>query len=368
MNTYTVLFSGGGTAGHLYPALTLADTLKKKSPGLYTLFVGTGRPVERKIIEKSGENYIIIHVEGLKGKGLSALKSMLLLPGALWKSSRVLKKAEPDLAVGMGGYSSGPVLLAAAWRRIPTLIMEQNLHPGFTNRLLLPWIKKAVVAFEESLPEFKGKGIFLGNPVRKAFYDLPSKSRNERLSLFVFGGSQGSHFINEKVVNSLPQLKKYQNTLRIAHQTGSNELDWVRNSYLREGFDDAEIFSFLHDMPGQFEKTDLMVCRAGATTVAELIASRKPALLIPFSRAAENHQEENARVLERAGGALVLRENNFTVEAFTGTIIDFIHHPDKLDQMEHNLSALRVQNPAEQIADLCFQLMSSGNRKEKQPR
>ncbi len=364
MNTPTVLFSGGGTAGHLYPALTLADALKKKSPGLHTLFVGTGRPIEKEIIEKSGEDYVVIPIEGLKGKGMAALKSICLLPGALWKSQRILKKFKPNVAVGMGGYSSGPVLLAAAWKHIPTLIMEQNLHPGFTNRMLLPWVDKAVVAFEESLPEFKGKGVVLGNPVREAFYNLPSKSRNDRLHLLVFGGSQGSHFINKKMRQSLSQLKKVKNNLRILHQTGAEDLTWVREMYRQEGFTEAESVSFLHDMPRMFEKTDLVVCRAGATTIAELIAARKAALLIPFAQAAENHQEQNARVLERAGGAIVLREDDFTVEAFVSKIIDFIHHPNKLDQMENNLDTLRIENPADRIADLCFQLMS-GNQKEK---
>ncbi|MFO7867079.1 MAG: undecaprenyldiphospho-muramoylpentapeptide beta-N-acetylglucosaminyltransferase [Candidatus Aminicenantes bacterium] len=364
MKTRTVLFSGGGTAGHLYPALTLAAALKKRDPRLQTLFVGTGRPVEREILEKSGEPYITLRLKGLKGKGLSALKSLFLLPGALWKSLRILRQVQPDLAVGMGGYSSGPVLLAASWKRIPAMIMEQNLHPGLTNRLLLPRVHKAVAAFEESLPEFKGKGVFLGNPVRDAFYELPPKTRNEHLSLFIFGGSQGSHFINKKMVESLPLLKIFKNQLHISHQTGPDDLSWVEDGYRGAGFGDAQIFSFSHDMPGQFQKTDLVMCRAGATTIAELIAARKAAVLIPFSKASESHQEQNARVLEKAGGALILREEDFTVESFTETIADFIHHPDKLNQMERNLESMRIQNPAERIADLCFRLMS-GKEKEK---
>jgi UDP-N-acetylglucosamine--N-acetylmuramyl-(pentapeptide) pyrophosphoryl-undecaprenol N-acetylglucosamine transferase len=364
MSTGTILFSGGGTAGHLYPALTVSKKLKEKKAGLQSVFVGTGRPVERKILKKSGEEYLILHLEGLKGKGLSALKSLLLLPGALWKSFAILRRLQPELAVGMGGYSSGPVLLAAAWKRIPTLIMEQNLHPGFTNRLLLPWVKKAVVAFEESLPEFKGKGVFLGNPVREAFYNLPSKPREEQLSVFVFGGSQGSHFINQKMVESLPGLEEYKEKLHFIHQTGPRDLDWVKTSYLDTGFTDAHVFSFSHDMPELFAKADLVVCRAGATTIAELTTARKASLLIPFSLAAENHQEQNARVLARVGGALILREDDFTVSAFTGTIIDFIRHPEKLDRMERSLEALQVQHPAERIADLCIQLISE-NQKEK---
>jgi UDP-N-acetylglucosamine--N-acetylmuramyl-(pentapeptide) pyrophosphoryl-undecaprenol N-acetylglucosamine transferase len=190
MKARKVIISGGGTGGHLYPALAVGEKLKERDPSIEIFFVGSSRHLEKNIMERYKANFIPLKIEGLKGKGLKTLKSLALLPYGFLKSLFILFRIRPALVIGVGGYSSGPIVLLASWSRIPTLIMEQNLKPGLTNRLLLPWVRKAVVAFESSLLYFKGKGHVTGNPTREEFHSLPKKERNHRLSLLIFGGSQ----------------------------------------------------------------------------------------------------------------------------------------------------------------------------------
>jgi UDP-N-acetylglucosamine--N-acetylmuramyl-(pentapeptide) pyrophosphoryl-undecaprenol N-acetylglucosamine transferase len=189
-----IIISGGGTAGHIHPALAVGKKLMEKDPGCSLTFVGSTRLLEKRIMAHYKAHFIPLHIEGIKGRGIKILRSLLLLPWSFLKSSMVLLRTKPDLVIGVGGYSSGPIVLLASWFRIPTLIMEQNILPGLTNRVLRRWVKTAVVSFEKSLPYFKGKGVFIGNPVREEFYKLTPKERNGWLTLLIFGGSQGSHF------------------------------------------------------------------------------------------------------------------------------------------------------------------------------
>jgi len=244
--------------------------------------------------------------------------------------------------------------------KTPTLILEQNVFPGFTNRTLIPRIQKAVVAFEGSLSHFKGKGVFLGNPARPEFYALHPKKRNSKLSLLIFGGSQGSHFLNTNITSTLPLLEDKKNDLKIYHQTGSSDFEWVRQAYSKNGFHDVEVAPYFYDMPNYFQKSDLVISRAGATTLAELIASHKAALLIPFAKATDNHQVQNALELKKVGGAEIILESEFTPEYFAKIIIDLIDNKDNLDRMEKNLASLKKENSAENISKLCWALMENG--------
>lgn len=364
MTVKRIIISGGGTAGHIYPALAVGKKILEKAPGCSLTFVGTRRPLEKRIMERAGVPFIPLRIEGLKGRGLKALRAALLLPFALLKSLALLVRIRPDLVIGVGGYSAGPIVLLASWMGIPTLIMEQNTRPGMTNRLLSRWVRKAVVAFESSLPYFRGKGVFIGNPVRESFYTLPPKPRNNRLSVLVFGGSQGSHFLNKGMRDALPYLRKERHRLRIFHQTGDRDLLWIEEGYAREGFQDVTVAPYFEDMDAYFQKADLVISRAGASTIAELIASRKASVLIPFSQATDDHQLWNARELEKVHGAVVLREEEFDPRVFAEKILDFLDHKDRLDAMEKNLSALRTENVAEKIVDECFRLMNA-NYQEK---
>jgi UDP-N-acetylglucosamine--N-acetylmuramyl-(pentapeptide) pyrophosphoryl-undecaprenol N-acetylglucosamine transferase len=360
MNQKRLIFSGGGTAGHLYPGLVVSEKLKEKNPDIQITFVGGSRRLEKNIMDHHGVHFIPLKIEGLKGKGIKIFKSLLILPFAFMKSLFLLIRIKPHLVIGLGGYSSGPIVLLASLMRTPTLILEQNVFPGFTNRTLVPRIQKAVVAFEGSLPHFKGKGVFLGNPARSEFYSLHPKKRNSKLSLLIFGGSQGSHFLNTNITSTLPLLKDKKNELYIYHQTGSDDLEYVRQAYSKNGFFDVEVAPYFYDMPKYFQKSDLIISRAGATTLAELIASHKAALLIPFAKATDNHQVQNALELKKIGGAEIILESEFTPEYFSKTIISFMDNKDNLDRMEKNLVSLKNENSAENISKLCWDLMENG--------
>ncbi|HYA49356.1 MAG TPA: undecaprenyldiphospho-muramoylpentapeptide beta-N-acetylglucosaminyltransferase [Burkholderiales bacterium] len=357
MSGRRVIISGGGTGGHLYPALVVGRKLREMDPAIELTYVGTDREVEKRIMEEHGVRFMPMRIEGLKGRGLRSLRALTLLPRSFARSWAVLRRTRPGLVVGVGGYSSGPIVLLASWLGIPTLILEQNARPGFTNRVLARWVRKAVVAFQGSLPYFKGKGVCLGNPVRDEFYALPAKTRNGTLSVLVFGGSQGSRFLNEKMTAALPLLAPLKDRFRIAHQTGPKELEGVAAGYRSYGFDAAGVAPYISDMASAFRRADLVVCRAGATTLAELIAARKASLLVPFAGASEDHQTQNARAVEAVGGAEVVPEPRLTPEVLAGRLFHYLNCPADLDAMEAKILALRVENPAGKIAALGLSLM-----------
>jgi len=352
-----VIISGGGTGGHLYPALAVGRKLQEKDPGIRLTFIGSHRPIEKELMERHGAHFIPMRIEGIKGRGLRSLRTMILLPFALIRSFLLLARLKPGLVIGVGGYSAGPVVLTASLLRIPTLILEQNLTPGFTNRLLMRWAKKAVVAFENSLAYFKGKGIFLGNPVREEFYRLRPKPRAALLTLLVFGGSQGSRVLNEAMTAALPLLKPEKGNLRIFHQTGKADFDKVKEAYVQNGFPDAEVAPFFFDMAGYFENSDLVISRAGATTIAELVVAQKAAVLVPFALASEDHQAKNAAELERVDGAEVILEKDLTPRLLAERILFYMKNPERISSRERNLAVLKTEDPAGRIAELCFELM-----------
>lgn len=357
MTARRVVISGGGTGGHLYPALVVGRRLAALAPGIELTYVGTGREVEGRIMAGHGVRFVAMRIEGLKGRGLKSLRGLALLPLAFVQSLGLLLKIRPGLVIGVGGYSSGPIVLLASWLRVPTVILEQNARPGFTNRLLARWVRRAVVAFPSTLPAFKGKGVLLGNPVREEFYRLAAKTRGPRLDILVFGGSQGSHFLNSRIVEALPLLAAAKDRLRLTHQTGVADLAAVTAAYRAAGFEEAEVAAYLPDMPAYFGRADLVVCRAGATTLAELIAARKASVLVPFAGAAEDHQTVNARELGSVGAAVVLPEAEATAGALAARILRFLDQPRELEALEAGVARLQPEDPAGRIAALCLSLM-----------
>jgi UDP-N-acetylglucosamine--N-acetylmuramyl-(pentapeptide) pyrophosphoryl-undecaprenol N-acetylglucosamine transferase len=357
MRNRGVVISGGGTGGHLYPALVVGRRLLAMAPDIALTYVGTRRDVEARIMAEHGVRFVPMRIEGLKGRGLKSLRGLLLLPLAFAHSLLVLARTRPALVVGVGGYSSGPVVLLASWLRIPTVILEQNARPGFTNRLLARHVRKAVVAFPSTLPAFRGKGVVHGNPVREEFYALPAKKRSSTLDVLVFGGSQGSRFLNDRIVAALPLLAAAKDRLRLAHQTGPSDLERVAAAYRANGFEAAEVAAYFPGMAAYFGRADLVVCRAGATTLAELIAARRASVLVPFAGAADDHQTANAWELEAVGGAAVVPEAEATPEALAALILRFLGHPGELDAMERNVARLQARDPAGRIAELCLSLM-----------
>ena len=360
MDKRRIFISGGGTGGHLYPALVLGRALREADPGLEIVFIGSRRAAEQRILSAHAVHSIPMSIEGLKGRGLKSVRGLALLPGAFFKSLALILRLRPGLVVGVGGYSSGPVVLTAAWLGKPTLIMEQNVRPGFTNRMLTPWVKRAVVAFDESLPFFRGKGVRLGNPVRDEFNSLPPRRPGPALRVLVFGGSQGSRVLNQGLIASLPALSAFKDRLDFVHQTGPRDLPEVRAAYAGAGFSGAVVEPFFDDMPARFGGADLIIARAGATTCAELIAAGRASILVPFAGAAEGHQAGNAAALAAAGGAEVLAEADLTPVRLTESIRAFLNEPARLARMAAALQPLKTPAAAGRIAALCLALMPDG--------
>ncbi len=303
--------AGGGTGGHLYPGIAVAREALARDPTITVTFAGTSRGVEARVIPHEGFALDLIRSGGLKGKSIGTFGKgvMMLAPSAL-DAWRLLTRRRPHVVVGLGGYSSGPVVALAALRGIPTLLMEQNVVPGLTNRLLGRLVKAAAVTYERTLPMFGDKGFLSGNPVRRAFFDMaaPSADRDNRAPhVLVFGGSQGAHAINDAMVAAAPRLASGPMKMTVMHQTGERDLEMVRSGY-RAAALEAEVESFVFDMDRQMARADLVVCRSGATTLAEIAAAGRPSVLIPLPTATDDHQRRNAELFAEAGAAEVIEQ------------------------------------------------------------
>jgi UDP-N-acetylglucosamine--N-acetylmuramyl-(pentapeptide) pyrophosphoryl-undecaprenol N-acetylglucosamine transferase len=282
-----------------------------------------------------------------------------VLPRSFFAARRLIREFLPDVVIGAGGYVSGPVLLTAALMRIPTLVMESNALPGFTNRRLARFVDRAAVTFEASLSYFRGKGVVTGNPVRREFFDIPPKARDAtRFSVLVFGGSQGARAINEAVVAALPSLDAERRKLFITHQTGEADFEKVSAGYKNAGWtEQTEVRRYIDDMVLEFAQADLIICRAGATTTAELVAAGKAAIMIPFPQAADDHQRKNAEALESAGAAHMILQPELTGERLAKEISALVNAPDDLTRMEAASRRMARGDAAAATVDLMEELV-----------
>ena len=355
-----VLIAGGGTGGHLFPGIALAEELLTRHPNNDVLFVGTQRGLEARIVPTAGYKLDVISARALKGVGMvRLLLGLLSLPLALFQSWRILVRYRPDVVVGVGGYASGPLVLAARIQRVPTAVQEQNALPGLTNRILGKIATVAFIAFEEARPFFSTKQVHLtGNPTRRQLLDnyLRSRVAHERFSILIFGGSQGSHAINARAIEALDELSDLKDQLHFIHQPGKTELEYVRQQYAQKGFS-AEVVEFIEDMSSAYAKVELVICRAGATTLAELTVCRKAAILIPFPQATDNHQEVNARAMVESGAALMFREAELTGRKLAEQIRMLKDDPKRLQEMERRAGMLGRPEAAKEMADFCVQMM-----------
>jgi UDP-N-acetylglucosamine--N-acetylmuramyl-(pentapeptide) pyrophosphoryl-undecaprenol N-acetylglucosamine transferase len=285
----------------------------------------------------------------------------LVLPRSFFAARRLIREFRPDIVVGAGGYVSGPVLLTAALMRIPTLVMESNALPGFTNRRLARFVDKAAVTFDAALPYFPGKGVVTGNPVRREFFDIPPKPRDAtRFSLLVFGGSQGARAINDAMVAALPHLEAERGVLNVTHQTGEADFEKVSAGYMDAGWgEQADVRRYIDNMVESFAHTDLIICRAGATTSAELVAAGKAAIMIPFPQAADDHQRKNAEALQAGGAARMILQQELTGERLAAEIAALVKAPDELTRMEEASRKLARGDAAATTVDLIEELVSS---------
>ena len=344
-----IVIAGGGTGGHVIPALAIAHQLKKQFAA-EVLFIGTARGIETRLVPQAGYPLELIKVGALKNVSLmTRAKTMFDLPRALWTSGRMLTDFDPDVVIGVGGYASGPAMFAAIRRRIPTLAFEPNVVPGFANRLVARWVSVAAVHFEETREYFPRCRV-TGVPVREAFFNIPVKAGGPP-TLLVFGGSQGARAINQAMIESLPGLRERVPGLHVIHQTGQRDYDNVLAAYGKAGVS-SEVHKFIDDMPGTFVRADLLVCRSGASTVAEITAAGKPAIFVPFPRAADDHQNVNARALERAGAAIVVEESNLEAAYLVDTIAALIGDTNRLQAMSGAARSLAHPKAVQEIAGM----------------
>ena len=346
-----IVIAGGGTGGHVIPALAIAHQLKKQFAA-EVLFIGTARGIETRLVPQAGYPLELIKVGALKNVSLmTRVKTMFDLPRALWVAGRMLTNFRPDVVIGVGGYASGPGMFAAIRRRIPTLAFEPNVVPGFANRMVARWVSVAAVHFEETCEYFPRCKV-TGVPVREAFFTMPAKTAGPP-TLLVFGGSQGARAINQAMIESLSGLRERVPGLHIIHQTGQRDYDNVLAAYQKagaQGHERGEVHKFIDDMPGTFARADLLVCRSGASTVAEIAAAGKPAIFVPFPQAADDHQNVNARALEKAGAAIVVEESNLEAAYLVDTIATVIADPRRLQAMSEAAKSLAHPKAVEEIA------------------
>ncbi len=346
-----VLIAAGGTGGHIYPGIAVAKEIMRRDPGSKVLFVGTARGLETKIVPANGFQLSVIDSAGLKNVGLvGKLKGLAVLPKSFLEARRLINEFKPQVVVGAGGYVSGPVLMMASLMRVPTLVMDSNALPGFTNRRLAMFVDKAALTFDEALPFFGKKGVVTGNPVRKEFFEIEEPESNDKVRLLIFGGSQGARAINNAMAEALGKLD--HNGLEITHQTGEFDVEKMRELYDRAGWKAADVRPYISDMVSEFAKSDLIICRAGATTCAELAAAGKAAIMIPLPTAADDHQRKNAEAMQKAGAAKMLLQRDLSGDVLAAAISELISSPDKITQMERAAKRLAREDAAEATVDL----------------
>ena len=359
-----IVISGGGTGGHLFPGIAIAEEFLRRDDKTQIIFIGTKKGIEGKLLGQLGYELREIDIEGVSGRGGKALvKGAYQIPKSMLQSGRILKQFRPHIVFGVGGYASGPAVLAAHFMRIPTAIAEQNAIPGITNRILGNFVNKIFVTYAQTQTYFpQAKVILSGNPVRAAFVVERSKEKEKKdyWQLLVFGGSQGAEAINKSIINILPQMQSMTNKIHVLHQTGSRQLEEVKRAYEQFGIQ-AKVTPFIVDMAGAYADADLIICRAGATSLAEITTAGKAAILIPYPWAANDHQSKNAQTLATEGAALMIPERELGGGKLFSAIENLLRDEQKLHQMEENSLRLSKIDAAATIVDNCIKLMAKKN-------
>jgi UDP-N-acetylglucosamine--N-acetylmuramyl-(pentapeptide) pyrophosphoryl-undecaprenol N-acetylglucosamine transferase len=354
-----VLIAGGGTGGHVIPALAIARELKSRY-GAEVLFVGTARGMENRLVPQAGFGLMRIKVGALKNVSLlTRLRTVLSLPSAIVEARKIINIFAPQVVVGVGGYASGPAMAAAIMAKIPTLAFEPNLVPGFANKLVGRRVTAAAVHFEETRRYFNNAQV-VGVPVRKEFFAVAAEtaSAGHPPTLLVFGGSQGAHAINEAMTGASSEVCKQIPGLRLIHQTGERDYNDVQAAYVSRAVP-AEVSAFIDNMPQAFAQADLLICRSGASTVAEVTAAGKPAIFVPFPQAADDHQRRNAEAIVNAGAAMMIPQAELTPQLLAATVVDLLSDPQRLQEMSGRARSLGHVDSAERMARLVADLAAS---------
>ncbi len=336
-----VVFAGGGTGGHLFPGIALAQYIKKVSPKSKILFVGTKRGIETRLVPENGFDLALVDITGIKGLSKKKkLMSLIKLPSSIDDSSRILSDFNADVVIGLGGYASGPLLISAWLNNYPTFIMEQNSVPGITNKILGGFVRKIFTTFKHSHKYFpEDKIVFTGNPVRDSIKKLKTDTSIDKFKdILVFGGSQGAQRVNEIIIEASKELKEFN----IIHQAGKRNIETVQKSYDELKIKNVTPIAFIDDMAQAYKDADLVICRAGATSISELQVAAKPSILIPFPKATDNHQVLNAKELVKDGAAIMIEEKELTAKLLIDTIRSL--NINKLTKMQENLKRTSISN------------------------
>jgi len=353
----SVVIAGGGTGGHLYPGIAVARELLRRRPDARISFAGTALGIEARVIPREGFELDLIRSAGLKGKSIvDRARGALLIPIGLADAMRIVTRRRPDLVIGVGGYSSGPVVLSAALRGVPTMLLEQNAVPGLTNRLLARFVRAAAVTFDATKEFFGSKAFVSGNPVRPEFLDKESaRDDDATVRVLVFGGSQGAHAINVAMVEAASRLAAGPSHLHLVHQTGERDVEMVRAGYREAGLQ-AEVEPFLFDMGTRLAAADLVVSRAGATTLAEITAAGKAAILVPLPTATDDHQRKNAEALAAIGAAELLPQQQLSGVTLVSRILALAGDRERRTRMAAAARSLARPEAAKVIVDRALEL------------
>ena len=365
-----IVIAAGGTGGHLFPGIAVANALKKADPAGACLFIGTDRGIEKGILPKEGFRHEALRVGKLKGVGiLRKIKTLLGLPRAIREAGKILQREGADFVLGVGGYSSGPVILSAFLKKIPRAIIEPNAIPGFTNKILGKFVDRVFVAFPEAGKFFpKEKVSVTGTPVREGLYRISNSEDRisgggKKFTLLILGGSQGAASLNRTVMSLLPCLKSAGPAFRIVHQTGEKDFESVKRIYEISGVDHV-VQPFFTDVASLYKEADLVVCRAGASTIAELVATRTPAIFVPYPFAADDHQRFNALSIVSAGGGEMILDRNLgegRESPLLERILFYSKNRDALDVLKRKLAELDKIPASAAVAQQCLELAHVSN-------
>jgi len=359
-----VIIAGGGTGGHLFPGIAIATELLSREGGNDVLFVGTREGLEERVVPAEGFKIRFIHASGIVHVGMwRKLKGLVRIPGGMLQARSIIESFDPHLVLGVGGYASGPVVAMARWMGFPTMIHEQNAVPGLTNRILGTMVDVVCLAYPDVRNLFKSGQTFLtGNPVRKSMRPinraLACKALGldpDRFTVFVLGGSRGAHRLNEVMVEALPHFSALRGKFQVIHQTGEWDEEEIKNLYRKEQVSGL-VSSFFQKIELTYAAADLVVCRAGASTVAELAEVGRAAILVPYPHAAKNHQEANARRLMDLGACRMLLEAELNGEVLAREILELREHPDQLAELETSCRSISRPRSAAKIVDIAYEL------------
>ena len=347
-----VIIAGGGTGGHLFPGIAVAREIQRRDAVSSILFVGAEQGIETKIVPKEGFELRTLPVGGIKGLGaVRQVRNLMGIVSGVFKARRILRDFKPDAVIGVGGYASFPMLTAATLGGYPRVIMEQNAIPGLANRVLGKWVDFAAVTDARTESYFGRRAVVTGNPIRPQFNSILPKTHVPPYTILIFGGSQGAQSINRAVVDALDNLATHKKQLRFVHQTGERQLDEIQRAYAARGFD-ADVRPFFNNFHEQYGAADLIVSRSGATTVAEIKAAGRAAILIPFPFATDDHQMKNARAMTEEKAAVLIPNSELSGKRLADTILELTSDPERLKQIESNARRIAILDAERRIVDL----------------